>query len=593
VSGEASIQTLPTIVLIGGQLKLSDGSEVDSRQSATDDKTAAALEVALTGSAAWWSTVSSVVVPTLDDSGGGFAVILGRRSIVRATWDGEPRRSVLRKVLRGTVGSVSVMRPFPGEPLPNGYRNVAHFRGGGSIGVRFDDPAPRWCFVDGNEYYLRLVANHIGARVLVDTTGEFLACAEDGIVHTGTISTIEYNALSPSQRLQMIVAPDTARIRDRIGTLLTGRPRKIPDADATAASAPYVPGAPRDPADFLRFPVLRAACKVSGLVQAGQWEDAAGLEAARMLLLKRFDLKLGLWDLALNPVLRSAVLDPVPARQAPEEVVQAPAYVRKQAEREAKKATVRREAAQRAVGEVNSALQQELAFLGWRVDRTLWNQPCLCLPLTEPLSNWPDAPERPLVILRIEVNKSRIRVVVWHSFYNDLDISAFIDDRREAFEAVARLPPFAKDRRSAVLWTASTGWGDTDADWASTARVIAEQTKRWVELLADFVASCREFHHARFENRPQLLAPEVIVPRIVGELNKQIVGYKMMVWLQCSVGEERELLMQRWALSPSAGVKIVKRIARKRGLSDSWEVITNLTSTNKGRPEFAPRRIAR
>jgi hypothetical protein len=89
------------------------------------------------------------------------------------------------------------------------------------------------------------------------------------------------------------------------------------------------------------------------------------------------------------------------------------------------------------------------------------------------------------------------------------------------------------------------------------------------------------------------LAPEVIVPRIVGELNKQIVGYKMMVWLQCSVGEERELLMQRWALSPSAGVKIVKRIARKRGLSDSWEVITNLTSTNKGRPEFAPRRIAR
>jgi hypothetical protein len=99
VSGEASIQTLPTIVLIGGQLKLSDGSEVDSRQSATDEKTTRALEAALTSCAEWWSAVSSIVVPTLDDSGGGFAVILGRRSIVRATSDGEPRSSVLRKVL--------------------------------------------------------------------------------------------------------------------------------------------------------------------------------------------------------------------------------------------------------------------------------------------------------------------------------------------------------------------------------------------------------------------------------------------------------------------------------------------------------------
>jgi hypothetical protein len=67
VSDEGSLQTLPTIVLIGGQLTLTDGSEVDSRQSATDEKTAEALQAALTGCAAWWSTVSSIVVPTLDD----------------------------------------------------------------------------------------------------------------------------------------------------------------------------------------------------------------------------------------------------------------------------------------------------------------------------------------------------------------------------------------------------------------------------------------------------------------------------------------------------------------------------------------------
>ena len=502
MSGEASIQTLPTIVLIGGQLTLTDGSEVNSRQPATDDKTAEALQAALTGCAAWWSAVSSIVVPTLDDSEGGFAVILGRRSIFRVTSNDEPRRSVLRKFLRGAVGSVSVVRSGIGKSLPTGYRNLARLRSSqgadmGSVGIRLDDPVPRWCFVDGNEYYLRLVANHIGARVLIDTTGGFVACA-DGVIDTGTLS-IEYDTPSPSRRLRMIVAPDTASTRDRIGALLAGRPRKNPEVDTRAASAPYVPGTPRNPADFLRFPVLRAVCNVSGLVRAGQWEDAAGLEAARMLLLKRFDLKLGLWDLALNPVLRSSVLNSLPMREAPEEPVHAPAQAWKRAERKAAKTTARRAAAQRAVGEVTAALQQELASYGWRVDRTLWNQPELCLPLTESLSKSPDGRGHPLVILRIEVNKSSVRVIVWHRFYNDLDIGAFIEKKREAFEAVAPLPPFTKDRSKAVLWTASAGWGDIDADWSSTAKEIAKHTKQWLGLLADFVASCRKVQQARFD----------------------------------------------------------------------------------------------
>jgi hypothetical protein len=65
-------------------------------------------------------------------------------------------------------------------------------------------------------------------------------------------------------------------------------------------------------------------------------------------------------------------------------------------------------------------------------------------------------------LLRIEVNKSSVRVLVWHRFYNDLDINVFIEKRRKAFEAVALLPPSTKDRSSMPLWTARTGWGDTD-----------------------------------------------------------------------------------------------------------------------------------
>jgi hypothetical protein len=513
VSGEASTQALPIIVLIGGQLTLTDGSVVDSRQPVPDEMIAGALRAALTGCAEWWSAVSSIVVPTLEDPEGGFAVILGQRSIVRTSLDGETRRSRLSKFLRGAVGSVSAIHSGMGKPLPGGYRSLAAFRGSqGSdvdfIGVRFDDPMPRWCFVDGGDYFLRLVVNRIGARVIIDTTDGLPACEES----QSSAPSIPIDYCTPFACPYLIVVPDTARMRDRIGDLLAGRldplpfPRKIsevleapPYAHRRSSSwfskAPrYAPGT----ADFLRFPVVSTECSVSGLLREGQWGDAAGLEAARMLLLKRFDLKLGLWDLALNPVLRSTVLDALPVQHVSEEGVQMPTFAWKQAERRNEAAKVRAGTAGRAFGEISATLLQVLAPIGWRITfGRLW------LPLTEPLGET----AAPLVELEIRVNKSRIHVVVSHQFYEDIDISAFIEKRREAFEAVGLPSASTKDRNSAgayppstaVLWTANVGWRDTDAEWSNIAKAIANRTEQWVGLLADLVASCREVRHAKYD----------------------------------------------------------------------------------------------
>jgi hypothetical protein len=94
---------------------------------------------------------------------------------------------------------------------------------------------------------------------------------------------------------------------------------------------------------------------------------------------------------------------------------------------------------------------------------------------------------------------------VSHQFCFDLDISAYIEKRREAFAAVGLPPASTKNRTSsgdyplsAVLWTANVGWGDADADWSNIAKAIADRTKQWVDLLADFVASCREIRHAKY-----------------------------------------------------------------------------------------------
>jgi hypothetical protein len=507
VNDKASTQTLPTIVLISGQLTLSNGSEVNSRQDATDDMTAYALHDALTGCAEWWSTVSSIVVPTLEDPEGGFAVIFSpRRSILHVTSDGEIHRRALRKFLRGTFGSVSVKRSTKGESLPADYRSLARLRSPkgadmGSVGVRFDDPIPRWSIVDGTDFYFGIVANRM-SRIIVDATGAFLNFTNGGY------STFP-NEYSGASQLQIVVMPDTVDVRDCIADHLAG---KIPEPpELPEHPAPDVPPtAPRDPADFLRIPVLRAACSVTGLLRAGQWEDAAGLEAARMLLLKRYDLKLGLWDLALNPVLRSTVLESLPVQPAPDEPVQPPASAWKRAGRKAEDATARREAKQLKIRRANAALKQELEPVGWRLDHDLFPRarvekygPWLYLPLTEPIPVW-KGELQPLVALRIDVRASSIRLVAWHflpSPYNELDIGAFIEERREDFESVVPLPPFPKALNEVPLWTASIGWNDTEAEWSSVAKEIAEHTKRWVEILVDFVASARKVRDELIKSR--------------------------------------------------------------------------------------------
>jgi hypothetical protein len=393
------------------------------------------------------------------------------------------------------------MRSTKGESLPADYRSLARLRSPkgadmGSVGVRFDDPIPRWSIVDGTDFYFGIVANRM-SRIIVDATGAFPNFTNGGY------STFP-NEYSGASQLQMVVMPDTVEVRDCIADHLAGRPRKIPEPPELPELPPapdVPPTAPRDPADFLRIPVLRAACSVTGLLRAGQWEDAAGLEAARMLLLKRYDLKLGLWDLALNPVLRSTVLESLPVQPAPDEPVQAPARAWKRAERKAEDATARREAKQLKIRRVNAALKQELEPVGWRLDHDLFPRarvekygPWLYLPLTEPIPVW-KGELQPLVALRIDVRASSIRLVAWHflpSGYDQLDIGAFIEQRREDFESVVPLPPFPKALNEVPLWTASIGWNDTEAEWSSIAKEIAEHTKRWVEVLADFVASARK-----------------------------------------------------------------------------------------------------
>ena len=297
-----------TVVFIGGRMTLADGSALDSRQPTKDAATSRAVQRALADSEKWWSVVTSIVLPTLDPMPGAFALVSGARTAARATADGELRRVSLKRVLRGGVGEVSFMRSALRAPLPHDFRRVGTLRSRqgdhmGSLGVCSGAAAGRWNFAKGTDFYLGLVADQLGAHVVVDATGTFVRSAY-GPLQVGSLS-FEFEDRSSARAPELVVLPDTGEMRSLVQRLLDGSGAVAEGAMADGGAS--LRGAPtaRDAQAFLRFVVAGADCSITALLRDGEWQDPADLEAGRVLLLHRYDLKLVLPTRSSNRNARS------------------------------------------------------------------------------------------------------------------------------------------------------------------------------------------------------------------------------------------------------------------------------------------------
>jgi hypothetical protein len=103
--------------------------------------------------------------------------------------------------------------------------------------------------------------------------------------------------------------------------------------------------------------------------------------------------------------------------------------------------------------------------------------------------------------LRFSANKTSAEVSAWQRFYNQLDITAFVNARRVAFEEVAKLPGRAErqDRATIPLWRGSGGWADPQTNWETVADELVACTRQWKTLFADLVAACESVRRERFE----------------------------------------------------------------------------------------------
>jgi hypothetical protein len=130
-----------------------------------------------------------------------------------------------------------------------------------------------------------------------------------------------------------------------------------------------------------------------------------------------------------------------------------------------------------------------LKELGW-ARRAEKQRGLLQLPLTEPMQRWTEDEPFPLVLLALDINKRGTEVTGFTIMYNQVDLVAYVEERRSVLEDIAAPAECKLGAGWTSLWRAPGGWGD-DIDWEERARLLASLTPRWVEALSALVEQCR------------------------------------------------------------------------------------------------------
>lgn len=479
-----------TIILIGGSMTLEDGSVIDTRQKIEDLKSTDAMRKAMVTSLMWWQAVQSVVLPLLRSSEQAepAALLLGPRSVMTLKADGSAKRTRLKGLLDGGVGSVQLFRTGIGNPpLPDGFTQVADLRtyaeeGMGLVGYKLDGDAVNWRFVDGSSYYLNHVGPALRPPVFVDAEQN----GEDTQFSSSPNHLDEHRLFRDATTLVVAHTNATERLARRYckwiekGCPPAPQPRGGLDQSWDPDTI--------DPGKYVLPVPIAAEFRVSGLVRDGVWTDPGALEAARQLLEARYDLQLGMWDLVDNPTLRQALLAEVRATPKPRAAAILPKATKARAEASADATKARREAAKLADQQVAARLKP-LTKVGWRKSRydssySLGIGAKAKRPYSEEAAS-------ELVWLDLRVSKTVWRLGVQTSIYNDVNISAFAKPLTDQLNNDKPSDPTKKELPNYVeVASGQPGWDRPDEAWAPFLEEIAQITPRLVGFFEPFAVEC-------------------------------------------------------------------------------------------------------
>ncbi len=402
-----------TIILVGGAFVTEDGATVDSRQSMAGDPTCQVVYRSLSRSHLWWETVRSIVDPIAKDAGGGYAIVDGPRQVFELGSDGGIKRASLADML--AVRSPESHWRFPyderlsGDALRDAYRDAA-------------------ALVDISQ------AGKSGAALLSS-----------------------FNARVRGNPGLVLIAPHTYALQEFFGQVALagqGEEARATYRDANLPDRPRWGGEP-DPLDYASSVPVRAEFKITGLIQGGAWQDPSDLEAARALLQARYDLTLGIWDLASNSTLRSTLLDVVAVRPASPAVVAVPAAASARAESKLEK--------EQATWEEWAARLKPLVNVGW--ERRRGGGVSFSFALCEPVQG-----PRAALHLWLSLSKTQATVRVQcelQEVYLNEGLQRYLVLRRAIFEEIAAPTPADLEATTPAIWVAPGGTATEGIDWAT------------------------------------------------------------------------------------------------------------------------------
>lgn len=468
-----------TILLVGGSMCLEDGSTVDSRQSVQLDSSGEAMRKAVAGSLHWWMTVSSIVTRALANKGdGSFALIIGGRSVLGLEADDTTKRTNLRKLLPGGVGTVSVIRSSMNDPVPEGYMEAEKLLTGGqvlgTVGFKLVTAGKQWYFLDGNEYYLRQAGASIAPAVVVDTSA-----------HYPQLEDLEAGRLFSD----LLVLPHTSQNKlylDRYAQWRSGK--RVTAPPSTDRAGTWDPNRPPDPIEYTVPVVVSAEFGITGYFRDGQWQDPAGPEAARSLLESRFNLKIGFWDLVNNGVLRRSLLKEMPQGPLASGDVTIPQSARDRAAKTVagvlEERRLEAKGFEEAVGRLLRALNGD-----WKPFRPGE----IRLELTERVCRWPGDEPWPLVSINVAVLKRRTQASLSITLYNQVNLKSYLREHASAFQQIAESggsESIDVETGQPNLWRVGGGWAD-EVSWEDRAKALAEMSTRWISELEALCNACR------------------------------------------------------------------------------------------------------
>jgi hypothetical protein len=442
------------IVLIGGTLTLRDGRTIDSRFPSTDTHADRAVHRALATSTEWWTIAASIAKASLRaESTQGFVVVVGGTS--RLWRNNSTGTTTFKSILRDHLGTIEVERSGINQHLPSTHTITATLDEGvlGEVGYVRKRPRRTFNKITGSEFYFPLIFPFLAAHVMIDSTSNGLLWQHTPQQWSGWTA-VKPTRLLPTAPANTMILPDTPTIRRAISAL-TSQSNETPAIGPDPGNVPIVV-----------LPVTASHCAITGYFSNGIEQDQSDLEAARRLLLSRYDLKLGLWDLALNPVLRQALEKPQPdSKQSAETFaltqnqIDEAINIREKKRRALSVAKDKRELATiEAVSTLHTVLEQQ----GWQKTSFF----SLQLPLIKAAPTW---------TLSLFISKTECRVEVRYAPYNQTKFREFIATHPQH----QRLP---RSESPETLFAATVGYNATIEQLQTVAETIRNLVS---ELRAD------------------------------------------------------------------------------------------------------------